>query len=179
MVILYFFAALAGIVLFAVIVNRLTGTRASYLEALQLAPGERELWRDSGADFGLRPRTGSALALSFPRLRRHSVLWTDRRLVIANRVLGSDKHLITHQVVFEAAPPADADTRAAASEFAGGFYGRGFSTLFVRAPRFTRVNDKECVCLVPSEASGAALNVLEAYLFSDRLTELQAQLDKG
>jgi len=175
MVIVYFLAALAGIVLFALIVNRLTGTRASYLEALELGPGERELWRDSGADFGLRPRTGSAVALSFPRLRRHSVLWTDRRLVIANRVLGSQRHMITHQVVFDGM--GDASAQAASRELAGGFFGRGFSTLVARAPRFQRVNDRDCVCLVPSEDSGAALNVLEAYLFTDRLTELRAVLE--
>ncbi len=175
MVLLYFLGALAGIVLFAIIVNRLTGTRASYIESLQLEPGEQELWRDSGADFGLRPRTGSAVSLSFPRLGRHSVLWTNRRLVIANQVLGSAKHMITHQVVFEGA--ADAGARAASGEFAGGFYGRGFSTLVAKAPKFERVNDRDCVCLVPNEDSGSALNVLEAYLFTDRLAQLRERLE--
>ena len=48
MVFLYFIAALLGIVLFAVVVNRVTGTKATYLDGLALEPGERELWREFG-----------------------------------------------------------------------------------------------------------------------------------
>jgi hypothetical protein len=176
---LYFFAALLGIVLFAVIVNRVTGTKASYLETLQLDLGEREIWRDSAADFALLPRTGLAVSISFPRLRRHCVLWTQRRVVISVRALGSSKHMITHQVVFERELGANQGAREAAGQFSGGFYGRGFSTLISKPPVFKQVNDKDCVCFVPNEASGATLNVLEAYLFADSLAQLQARLATG
>ena len=55
MSILYFVGALLGIVVLAIAINRLTGTKANYLEKLHLAPGEKELWRDTQADFAPVP----------------------------------------------------------------------------------------------------------------------------
>ena len=177
MVFLYFLAALLGIVVFAMVVNRLTGTRASYLEALQFEPGEAELWRDAAADFAALPRFGQAARMSFPRLHRQVAVWTTRRLIVAQRALGSSKHMITHQVVFEALPaPAEKAARDAAREFGGGFYGRGFETLLAASHSLARVNDRECVRLVLAADSSAASNVIEAYLFSDRLAELRAAI---
>jgi hypothetical protein len=175
MAFLYFLAALLGIIVFAVLVNRLTGTKANYLEALTLEPGERELWRDAAADFATRPRLGQALVMSFPRMHRHTAVWTTQRVVIAQRVLGAGKHLITHQVLFESAP-APPGAAEAATKFGGGFYGRGFETLRAASHSFSRVNAKDCVCLVLSADSSAVSNVLEAYVFSDRLSGLRAAL---
>jgi hypothetical protein len=177
MAFVYFLAALVGLVLFAVVVNRLTGTKATYIEDFQLAPGERELWRDARADFARRPRLGQAVVMSYPRLRRHTVLWTNRRVVISQRVLLGKKHMLTHQIVFE--PAASADASKAASQFAGGFYGRGFETITALGHSFTQVNDKACVRITPTETSASALNLAEAYLFSDRLTELERALESS
>lgn len=177
MAFLYFLAVLLGIVAVAMVVNRVTGTHASYLEALQLEPGERERWRDTAADFATLPRFGQAAVMSFPRRRRHVAVWTTRRLIVAQRALGSAKHLITHQVVFEASAAPELDpARQAAREFGGGFYGRGFETLLAASHARARVNDKECVRLVLTADSSATSNVIEAYLFSDRLAELYAAL---
>ena len=176
---LYFLLALAGIVVFAIVVNRLTGTKANYLEALRLEAGERELWRDSAADFGTLPRQGQALKMSFPRLRRHTAVWTTRRLIIAQRALGSAQHLITHQIVFRApsnSSDPDAGAQHAASQFAGGFYGRGFETLLAASHSFARVDDKDCLRVVLEPDSSAASNLIEVYLFSDRLAELREAL---
>ena len=170
MSILLFLAALVGIVLFALIVNRLTGTKASYVDGLGFEAGEVEAWRDASADFAIRPRLGQAALMSFPRLRRHTVVWTNRRVVIAQQVLLSSKRMITHQIVFE--PLSDAATRAAADAFSGGFYGRGFVTLIAKSHSFTQLNQKECLRILPTEDSGSVLNIEEAYLFSDRLAEL-------
>ena len=46
------------------IVNRLPGTKAQYLEALPLRADERELWRDTEADFAIVPRQGRAVVMS-------------------------------------------------------------------------------------------------------------------
>jgi hypothetical protein len=175
MSLLYFLAALVGIVLFAVVTNRLTGTKATYLETLQLEPGERELWRDAGADFATLPRLGQALVMSYPRLRRHTVVWTNRRVIVAQRVLLSKRCMVTHQIVLS----GGAEARAAASQFAGGFYGRGFSTIEAAARSFVAVSQKDCVKVVPTEASASALNLAEAYIFSDRLAELRAAVEKA
>lgn len=177
MMFLYFLAALFGIVLVAILVNRATGTKASYIEALVLGTGERELWRDAAADFATLPRFGQAAVMSFPRLRRHVAVWTTQRLIVAQRALGSSKHLITHQILFEALPAADLGAASgAAREFAAGFYGRGFETLLAASHAFARVNDADCVRLVLNGDSSAVSNVIEVYLFSDRLAELRAAL---
>jgi hypothetical protein len=180
MALLYFLAALLGIALLAILVNRATGTKASYIEALQLEPGELQLWRDEAADVATLPRFGQAAVTSFPRLRRHVAVWTTQRLIVAERALGSSRHMVTHQLLFEAVPaPALAPAREAAGKFAAGFYGRGFETLLVTSHSFSRVDDKDCVRLVLSGDSSAVSNVIEAYLFSDRLAELTDALHQS
>lgn len=168
----WFVGALLAIVVFAIVANRLTGTKAQYLENLQLETGEAELWRDAEADFSTVPRTGRAVVMSYPRLRRHTVLWTDRRIVISQKPLGSSRHMITHQIYF--AP--DAGAQAAASEAFGGFYGRGFETIAGTTKSFSQVNDRDCARIKPTEACGAQLNIDEALIFTDRLAELQQRL---
>lgn len=177
MVFLYFVAALGTIVLIAILINRVTGTKASYVEDLVLGPGELELWRDAAADFATLPRFGQAAVMSFPRLRRHVAVWTTRRLIVAQRALGSSKHMITHEVLFETLAALDhAGASAATREFAGGFYGRGFETLLASSHAFSRVNESDCVRLVMNGDSSAVSNLIEAYLFSDRLAELRSAL---
>ena len=178
MSLLLFLAALVGIVLLAMLVNLLTGTKASYLHALVLEPGETEAWRDAAADFAIRPRLGQALSMSYPRLRRHTVSWTDRRVIVAQKVLFSSKRMITHQIFFERGKSAaSAEVRAAADKFSGGFYGRGFITLIATGYSFAQVNARDCLRIQPTEDSGSVLNVQEAYLFSDRLAELRQSLE--
>ncbi len=174
MALLLFLGALLALVAFAVIVNRLTGTRAVYLEDLQLHAGETEHWRDMEANVATLPRTGGALVTSYVRLRRHAVAWTDRRIIVAQKALFSQKRLITHQLVFaEAAGSPSSDAERAAKQFLGGFYGRGFSTIVCKAASFDRVGGKECVRVVPEEASGFALNIREILIFTDRAAELK------
>jgi hypothetical protein len=175
MALVYFVAVLLGIVGFALLVNRLTGTKAAYLEDFQFAPDERELWRDADADFARRPQLGQALVMSYPRMRRHTVVWTNQRIVISQRVLFGSKHMLTHQIFLAAA--ASRDAAQAASQLAGGFYGRGFETITALAHSFSQVNDKACLRIQPTETSSSALNLAEAYIFSDRLTELQQALE--
>jgi len=168
----WFIGALLAIVVFAIVVNRLTGTRAQYLETLQLETGETELWRDAEADFASVPRTGRAALMSYPRLRRHMILWTNLRIVVAQKPLGSSKHMITQQIYF--AP--DAGVQVAASAAFGGLYGRGFETVAAAARSFGQVNGKDCARIKPTEECGAKLNLDEALIFSDRLAELQQRL---
>jgi hypothetical protein len=168
----WFVGALIAIVVFAIAANRLTGTKAQYLDSLQLEAGEAELWRDAEADFATVPRTGRAAVMSYPRLRRHTVLWTDRRIVISQKPLGSSKHMITHQIYFV----PDVGAQAAAGAAFGGFYGRGFETIVGAARSFDQVNGKDCARIKPTAACGAKLNLDEALIFTDRLAELQQRL---
>jgi len=177
MAIVYFLGALLAIVAFAVVVNRLTGTKAHYVETFQLDPGEQEQWRDTSADFATRPELGQALVTSFPRLRRHTIVWTNQRVLVAQKVLFSSRRMLTHQIFFErGGEGAAAPAKAAAERFAGGFYGRGFQTIQARDHSFGEVGGKACVVIKPSDASAAASNLAEAYLFSDHLAELRRRL---
>ena len=174
MSLLIFAAALVGIVVVAIVVNRITGTRASYIDALRLHPGENEIWRDTEADVARVPRAARPLILSFPRLRRHTVVWTERRIVIAQRALFSQKRMITHEVHFQG--QAGNEARAASGEALGGFFGRGFETIIAVSRSFGRIDDKPCVLIKPTEKSSAKLNLEELLIFSDRLPELEARV---
>jgi len=177
MTLLLFVAALAAIALFGVITNRLTGTKPNYLETLELARDERELWRDTQADFARPPRFGGSLVTSYPRLRRHTVVWTNRRLIVAQKVLFSSKRLISQQIYFERAGDAASEhARRVAREFFGGFYGRGFETIVATSKTFGEVHGRSCLSIKPNEESGTALNISELLIFSDRLTALKAAL---
>lgn len=173
----YFLVVLLGIFGFALLVNFITGTKATYLKDVRWAAGELELWRDASADFARRPRFGQALVMSYPRMRRHTIVWTNRRVVVTQRVLFGSKHMLTHQVFFESSTaPTEPDAAQAAADFSGGFYGRGFETIAATGYTFTTVNDQPCARIQPSVASIDSLNLAEAYIFSDRLTELERAL---
>lgn len=177
MSVVWFFAALLGMVLVAVVINRLTGTRAIYLETLALETGETRIWEDWRADFAQRTRRGSAVATSFPRFRRHAIVWTDRRVIVAPKVLFSSKHMVSHQIVFtNGESPPGAAANEAAGEFFGGFYGRGFMTVLAVSRSFEQVGGKDCVRIQPTEDSASALNMRDALIFSDSLGELRQSL---
>lgn len=174
MSLLIFVASLAGIIGVAIVVNRITGTRASYIDALRLRPGENEIWRDTEADVARVPRAARPLILSFPRLRRHTVVWTERRIVISQKVLFSQKRMITHEVQFVG--HARKEALAVAGETFGGFFGRGFETIIAESRSFGHLNQKPCVAIKPTEESSAKLNLEELLIFSDRLPQLEARL---
>ena len=166
--------ALLGIVVLAIVVNRITGTTANYIDALRLAPGETELWRDIEADVARMPRLGRALFMSFPRLRAHTVVWTDRRVVISRKALLSAKRMITHQVHFQ--HDARPEALAASEQALGGFFGRGFETIIAASRTFNRAEGKSRVAIKPTEECAARLNLDELLIFTDRLAELEARL---
>lgn len=177
MSVVMFLGVLLGIVLLAVAVNRMTGTRAHYVDALQLEPGEKELWRDAGADFAVVQRMGRALKMSYARLRRTTVIWTDRRIVIAVKPLFSDRCMITHQIYFDGDTAHDVvNARQVAAEAFGGFFGRGFQTISAQSKAFGQVNNKNCVRIRPTEACGASKNINEMLIFTDQIDELQRVL---
>ncbi len=178
MSILMFFAALLALVAIAMVVNRLTGTKANYPDALKFEPGETEWWRDEGADFFLVPRLAAALIMSYLRVRRHTVVWTDRRIIVSCKALFSTRRMITHQIYFVDMPGAGGtDASATAREYSGGFYGRGFQTIVAQSKSFGQVDNKDCVRINPTEECGATQNIREALIFSDHLAALRGKLE--
>jgi hypothetical protein len=174
---LLFAGALLAIVVLAIIVNQVTGTKASYLDTLVFETGEKELWRDAGADLGIAPRTGAAMVVTYTRIRRHTVVWTNRRVIVSQKPLFSSRRMITHQIYFTLEMNADdANARTAARETFGGFFGRGFETIIAETKSFDQVNKKDCVRIKPTEECGAMLNINEILIFTDQLAELRQRL---
>jgi hypothetical protein len=174
---LIFVAALFGLFVFAVVVNRVTGTKANYLDTLALETGEKELWRDAGADFAMQPRQGASLITTYTRRRRHAVVWTNCRVIISQKTLFSSKRMITHQIYFTRQMNAgDTNALEASREVLGGFFGRGFETIVAETKSFGQIDNKDCVRMKPTEASGAKLNINEIFIFTDQLSELQNSL---
>lgn len=177
---LLFIAALAAIVGIAIVVNRLTGTTSKYLDGFPFEPGEQALWRDATADVALVPRLGRAAFMTFSRLRRHTVVWTDRRVIVAQKGLFSVRRVITHQIHFAAVSGGgEVAANKVALEFAGGFYGRGFQTIVAQSRSFGQRNQKDCVVIVPTEACGAAQNIDEVLIFTDQMAGLEQSLRTG
>jgi hypothetical protein len=118
-----FVLALGGIVVFALIVNRLTGTKTQYLDALVLASDERELWRSAGADAfvlaGPQP-----LVRSFTRLGRHELVLTTKRLLWGQPALFGERVILQYAVLLT----RDGNGAAGLDRLDGGFWGGGVIT---------------------------------------------------
>ena len=83
MAFLAFLGCLLGIILVALLTNRLTGTRAHYIENFRPDLPEHILWWGDGADVHIVPRTPQALIVSFARLRRDTLSSQTRDLSAA------------------------------------------------------------------------------------------------
>ena len=162
--VLAFVGALVAIVLVAVVVNRVRGGRAHYLDAWSPDAGERRLLEDPAADFYVVTRLGQAKVMSFARLRRTHAVLTDRRFVIATRALMSRRYMITHIVQLD----RDADPPAELGQLSGGLYSTGYIVMSARPSDMT-VEDaggKTYLRIVP-QPTASATNVEHCRLYSD------------
>jgi hypothetical protein len=160
-----FVAALAAIVAGAVVVNRVRGAKAHYLESWTPEPGERTLAEDLGADFAVVGRTGQAKVMTFPRLRRTRVVMTDARIVIAPRALASKRHMITYVILLAGdGTPDDEDLRG----LGGGLTTTGYITIAARPEGMTVEPDgsKRYLRIVPEPTASAAM-IEHCRLYSD------------
>ena len=162
--VLAFLGALVAIVLVAIVVNRVRGARAHYLDAWSPDPGEHRLLEDPAADFYVVPRLGQAKVMSFARLRRTHAVLTNTRIVIATRALLSRRYMITHMVHLG----RDADPPAELGQLGGGLYTTGYSVMSARPSDMT-VEDgggKAYLRIVP-EPTASGTNVEHCRLYSD------------
>ena len=119
---LIFAGALAAMLLMAVIINKISGAKAHYMDQLVLMPGEIKITEDREADFHVVTSLGKAAYMSFARPRRTHVVLTDCRMVIASKVLFGGRYMITHMLYFtrDKAPAVELD------KVSGGLYSRGY-----------------------------------------------------
>lgn len=167
---LAFVGALAAIVLFAVVVTRVRGGRAHYLEDWSPDPGERVLVEDRRADFYVVPRLGQAKVMSFARMHRSRAVLTDRRLVVATRALLSRRYMITHMIFLDGA----ADPPAELGRLSGGLYSVGYQVMSAGPARMTVEEDgaKTYLRIVP-EPTASGTNVEHCRLYSDQAADFR------
>ncbi len=165
---LAFVCCLAGIVLIAFIVSRITGARTHYLETFALEPGELVLWEDLAADAYPIPKR-QALITTYRRSRRHAVRVTNLRILSGCVSLFGSNHLLQHVLYpSDRAFPGEADT------LGGGLLTRGYETFAFEHTSLERgarePNDTHAyveVTLSPSVAS--SINLIKFRIYSDRL----------
>lgn len=146
------------------VLGRRRGARMHYLDAWEPDQGERRVLDDPRADFYVVPRLGQALKMSFARRRRTTAVVTDRRLVIATRLLLSRRYGITHVVLLG---PAEREA-AALGELGGGLFSIGYAVLSASAAGITAELDgrKPYVRIVP-DPTRSATNVEHLRLYCD------------
>lgn len=161
--VLAFVGALVAIVLAAIVVNRIRGARAHYLDAWTPGPGERRLLEDARADFYVVPRLGQAKVMSFARRHRTHAVLTDTRLVVATRALWSRRYMITHMIHLGRDPEPPADL----ARLSGGLYTTGYIVMSARPADMTVEDDrgKAYLRIVP-EPTASGTNVEHCRLYS-------------
>lgn len=150
--------------LVAVVVNRVRGGRAHYLDAWALESGERRLLDDPRADFYVVPRLGQARKMSFARLHRSHVVLTDVRIVVATRALLSRRYMITHMVHLAGDVTGPAELR----QMSGGLYSTGYIVIAARPSGMTVEDDggKPYLRIVPEQTASGAM-IEHCRLYSD------------
>ena len=107
---------------------------------------------------------------SYARMKRHTAIITNRRIIVAQKLLGSDRRVL--QYVFITNHETNDIDSIRASSFAGGFFGNGFSTLLSSGQRHETVDSKNCLVIVPDQKSSQTMNMKYGYLFSDKIQTL-------
>ena len=160
MSLLIFLGLLAGLVALAVIVNRLRGVRAHYLEDWRPDAGERILFRDDEADTFVVPVNRARYGW-YKRLRRGTVIATDRRILAGAKTLFGGKRMLQFMLYPGAAP----DGRSAKLD--GGLFTRGYRTLAIVPGAVERVPDEARPYLVlkplPDERSSTNVDFVRIY----------------
>lgn len=163
---LLFLGSLAAIVAVALVVNRVRGGRAHYLDTWTPEPGEHRLLDDPRADFHVVARLGQARRMSFARPHRSHAVLTDVRIVVATRALLSRRYMITHMVHLagDGAGPGPAELE----RLSGGLHSTGYIVIAARPSEMTVEDDggKGYLRIVPEQTASGAM-IEHCRLYSD------------
>ena len=157
----YFLLACAAIALIGWIVSKITGSKAHYIEDWQFSDGENVLWRDEQTDTHLIPKHGQALVMSFARMRRGSVVVTNRRILIGSLPVFGEKHMVQYVLYPSKAPGSE--------KLDGGLLTVGYQTI-VFDPSSLEAHPKEAkpyVDLRPVEGERSSTNLERIRIFTD------------
>ena len=158
---LFFLGACAGLVVIGWVVSKITGSRASFLEDWTYDDGEQIVWRDEAADVYPIAKN-HATFLSFPRVRRHAVIVTNRRILVGLKTL-SGKHMV--QYVLSTRPPADAQSE----HLAGGLMTVGHQSIVIAPTVDAHLDEKKpYLDLTPSGDHASSVNLQTIRILTDQ-----------
>lgn len=166
---LIFVVALAAIVFVGWLVSKLTGSRAWFIDDWKFEPGEKVLWRDDAADVYVVPTYGRAVINSVLRLRRNTVVVTDRRILVATQPLYGKKRMV--QYVLWPAPPADGN----ANKLDGGLLTVGYRTLVYLPEKLEPHQDSNepYLEIAPAPGFSSSTNVSAIQIYSAQTESLK------
>jgi hypothetical protein len=154
---------------------RRSGGRAFFIDDWVFAPDERVLWRDDQADAVLIPERRQAHLVTFPRLRRTTIIVTNRRIIIGTKALLSARRLVLF--VLTSRPPADGQSR----QLDGGLFSVGYRALVFDAPGLERhlADPHPFVDLPVSRAESSSVNLRAVRLFTDDTAGFRLPTDEA
>lgn len=160
MTVLIFVAALLGLLSFAVIINRVRGIRANYLDDWEPDEGEQVLFQDMHADTYIIS-ANRARYVSYARPRRGAVIVTNVRILAGARTLFGKKRILQYVLYSGAAPDVYS------GHIDGGLLTQGYQT-FEYLPQATKhVVDAERpyvdLTLSPCARSSAHIECIRIY----------------
>lgn len=170
---LIFLVAIAALILGAIIINKIKGVKAQYLDAFTAETGEVVVHREAGADFHMVTKLGRAQVMSFARLRRAEFIVTNRRIVIGQKVLFGKRYMITHLIWLDPASGVQAEL----GKMTGGQYTLGYVNYLVTRSAATAELDgkKPYLKLIP-EPTASATNIEHLRLYTDTPEKLLAAI---
>lgn len=163
-ILLIFLIAVSGIFLIAIIINKIRGIKASYINSLALSEGEPIIWQDGSADFHLVPKMGQAKFMSFSRMNRAHIICTDRRIIVGQKVFLGKKYIITHMLYFSADPKIKKEL----DSLTAGQYSLGYLVYLVDKNQFSAEMDgKKCYLKIIPVSTKSSTNIEHCRVYSD------------
>jgi hypothetical protein len=161
---LIFLGALAGIVLFSLIVSKVTGAQVHYLDDWKPEDDERVLFEDRQAYTYLLDDADTPALMVLPRPKRGFVMVTDRRILVGQKPLFSRRFLIEYIMYPAGSPGATVDASF------GGQLKRGYQTLLLEPQRIHRAigATRPYVDLRPTAATASSFDIEAIRIYTDK-----------
>jgi len=176
MSLLIFFGILAGFILGAMLINKIKGVKAHYLDELETEPGEETKHREPSADFHRVTELGRAMVMSFPRLRRAEAIVTNKRVIIGQKVFLGKRYMITHMILLDSAGGDSAEL----DKLTGGLYAKGYVIYLAHRNNVTlQVDGNAPFIKLVLESTSSAANIEHLRLYVDAPGRIMAAISGG
>ncbi len=168
-----FLIAIAAFILGAMLINKIKGVKAQYLDAFTPESGEQIVHREAGADFHMVTKLGRAQVMSFARLRRAELILTNRRIVVGQKVLFGKRYMITHVLWLDSGSTVQSEL----DKMTGGQYSLGYVNYLAKRSAVTSELDgkKPYVKFIP-DATASATNIEHLRIYVDAPEKMLAAI---